>query len=161
VGINLGGFTGLPRRVLIANNTVLSGDERRGRHHTSIRLKPAYRSMAAANRPVIANNILHVARRPSLCAGARVVKSNVIMDGVACSAGDVVGDPLLDRRGRPTAESALVIDRASRTWAPDAAEPRWAARHRVLGRARILRIRTLPASLRRIRPSHPGSVSSF
>jgi Tol biopolymer transport system component len=118
VGINLGGFTGLPRRVLIANNTVLSGDERRGRHHTSIRLKPAYRSMAAANRPVIANNILHVARRPSLCAGARVVKSNVIMDGVACSAGDVVGDPLLDRRGRPTAESALVIDRASRTWAP-------------------------------------------
>jgi hypothetical protein len=120
VGINLGGRAGLPKRVVIANNTILSGHERSDNHlNTSIRLKPEYVSLASGDRPVIANNILHLARSPeSLCAVAQLSEANVFIDGVPCSASDVVGDPMLDEHGRPTAESALVIGRASPVWAP-------------------------------------------
>src|SRR5438067_1238521 len=43
---------------------------------------------------------------------------------------------------------------------PRAAPPRWSARAGVLGRARSLGLRTLPASLARGRPSHPDSACS-
>jgi hypothetical protein len=41
----------------------------------------------------------------------------VILNGAGCSASDVVGDPRLDRRGRPTSGSTLTIDRADARWA--------------------------------------------
>jgi hypothetical protein len=62
--------------------------------------------------------------RRVLCPNVRLSVGNVTKRGVACSAADVVGDPRLDRRGRPTAESSLTIDRGS---------PRWATRYDVRG----------------------------
>ena len=44
---------------------------------------------------------------------------------------------------------------------PCLAGPRWPARSGVLSRVRILRIRTLPASLARTRPAHPDEEASF
>jgi hypothetical protein len=42
----------------------------------------------------------------------------VIEQGVACGSTDVVGDPLLSARERPTAASVLVIDKANPLYAP-------------------------------------------
>ena len=44
--------------------------------------------------------------------------NNVVVAGTACGLTDVVGDPLLDAEGRPTAGSALVIDLADAALAP-------------------------------------------
>jgi hypothetical protein len=53
-----------------------------------------------------------------VCDGARVSVANVVLRGQACTSSDQVGPAALDGRGRPTAESALLIDQASRRWAP-------------------------------------------
>jgi hypothetical protein len=119
VAINLGGYVGLPTRVVIEHNTILSGRRHPRRSFaTSVRLKATYRFIPPLLRPVLANNVIHLAATPRLlCQDARLSVANVIEKGGACSPSDVVGDARLDRRGRPTATSALTIDRASAPWA--------------------------------------------
>jgi hypothetical protein len=125
IGVNLGGFGhAVPRRVVVVHNTILSGRRDPRDWHpasafaSSVRFKENLRWLPERDRPVLANNMLHVATTPRvLCYSARVSATNVIRRGVVCSSTDVVGDPLLDARGRPTADSTLTIDRASRRWA--------------------------------------------
>jgi hypothetical protein len=124
IGINLGGWgSAVPRRVVITHNTILSGRRHPLRSHawskfaSSVRFKENFRSITPAHRPVLANNIMHLAATPRvLCDVVGQSVSNVTKRGVACSSTDVVGDPRLDERGRPTAGSSLTIDRASPPW---------------------------------------------
>ena len=75
--------------------------------------------MLWVNRPLIANNILAHQQAPSVtCNQARKAVHNLIVDGVGCSPTDQVGPALLDRYGRPTAESSLVINQADPGLAP-------------------------------------------
>jgi hypothetical protein len=138
IGINLGGWgVDVPRRVVIKHNTILSGRRHPWKWHawnqfaSSVRFKENLRFIPRAHRPVLANNIMYLAATPRvLCDGARLSVSNVTMKGVACSSTDVVGDPRLDGRGRPTAGSSLVIDRAS---------PPWTTRYDIRGFRRVAR----------------------
>lgn len=114
----------VPRRVVIENNTILSGSPRVLRHDagattTSILLSPLYGTQVPLNeRPVVANNVLaFVDRGLYKCVQVRISVRNVVANGPRCSASDQVGDPVLDSRGRPTAGSTLVIDRAHRAYA--------------------------------------------
>jgi hypothetical protein len=124
IGINLGGWAlDVPRRVVITHNTILSGRRDPRTWHdwhefaTSVRFKENLSYIPKKQRPVLANNVMHLAATPRvLCRSARISASNVMRKGVGCSATDLVGDPRLDRRGRPTAGSSLLIDRASRPW---------------------------------------------
>ena len=118
VGTRIG--TRLPRDVQIINNTVLSGKLKFGIHApSSIVLSPRYANVLWVNRPLIANNILAHQQAPSVtCNQARKAVHNLIVDGVGCSPTDQVGPALLDRYGRPTAESSLVINQADPGLAP-------------------------------------------
>ncbi len=118
IGINLGGYAGLPKRVVIQHNTILSGKLRRGRNFaTSVRIKASFAFIPRDRRPVVANNVIHLAlTRRVFCRVARLSARNVIERGEACSSSDVVGDPGLDGSGRPTAGSTLTIDRALQPW---------------------------------------------
>ena len=109
----------LPHDVEIINNTILSGKLKFGIHQpSSIVLSPRYAQILWINRPLIANNILAHQEAPSVtCSQARRTSHNLIVVGVGCSATDVVGAPLLDTYGRPTAESSLVINQADPTLA--------------------------------------------
>jgi hypothetical protein len=119
VGINLGGKRGVPRNVLITHNTVLSGKRRPAKGvNGSVRFVERFVRVPHGERPILANNVIRLARNPrQLCDWARWSVSNVILNGAGCSASDVVGDPRLDRRGRPTSGSTLTIDRADARWA--------------------------------------------
>src|SRR4051812_5201496 len=109
----------IPRGVSIVNNTILSGAPKGGHAQSSIVLTPHYAEMLSSNRPVIANNVLAWLMVPALVCGlARDSLHNVVVAGTACGATDVVGDPVLDPGGRPTAGSALVIDQADPALAP-------------------------------------------
>ena len=119
VGINLGGWGAQPRRVVIANNTILSGRSHWRGYATSIRLRGGYNFMRRADRPVIANNVIALAATPRvLCRGARLVVRNVIERGAPCSATDAFGSAALDATGRPTVASTLAIDTGAPRWAP-------------------------------------------
>jgi hypothetical protein len=109
----------IPRRAVVVNNTILSGAPK-GRHDaTSIVLGPGYPAMLTRNRPLIANNVIASLLDPTLvCGRVRESERNVIGNGTSCGLSDVVGDPLLDPDGRPTAASALVIDQADPAFAP-------------------------------------------
>jgi hypothetical protein len=62
-----------------------------------------------------------------VCLGVRGSISNVIVRGHRCSRSDEKGHTYLDRRGRPTLRSRLLIDRANASHAP---------RHDMTGRRR-------------------------
>jgi hypothetical protein len=100
----------LPRFVEIVNNTILTGFKRIDGYEGSLRISRAYRygGYSRRERPLIANNVITLLR--SL--------SNVIVRGHRCSRSDEVGRVYLDRRGRPTARSQLLIDRANSSHAP-------------------------------------------
>lgn len=119
VAVNLGGPHGPhPKRVVIAHNTILSGRPHWRGFANSIRIKPSYAYMRRADRPVIANNVIRLARTPRFfCHGVRLTAGNVIERGEPCSTGDVVGPANLDAAGRPTAASANVIGRGVTRWA--------------------------------------------
>ena len=121
VGILLGTRSSprIPLRAVVVNNTILSGAPK-GRHaESSIVLGPGYPSMLRRNRPLIANNVIGWLMDPSLVCGlVRDSLKNVVANGTACGATDVVGDPLLDPDGRPTAGSVLIIDQADPALAP-------------------------------------------
>lgn len=118
VGINLGGRRAVPRNVLITHNTVLSGKRRPAKGvNGSVRFVERYVRVRHRERPILANNVIRLARNPrQLCDWARWSVSNVILTGAGCSASDVVGNPRLDPRGRPTSGSTLTIDGADGRW---------------------------------------------
>jgi hypothetical protein len=109
----------LPHRVTIANNTILTGYRRRDGYFGSIRMSSLYGAVARRLRPVLANNVIALLRDTwPVCQAVQASLSNVIVDGTACSTSDQTGDPFLDDGGRPTADSALLIDSANRRYAP-------------------------------------------
>jgi len=120
----------LPRKVVIVNNTILSG-KRKGSHPpTSIRLSPRYHLALGINRPVIANNVIARQDVPIFACGlARVSLRNVISSGFACTTKNQIGPANLNALGHPTAASTLLINRAS---------PRYAPRRDITGRLRGL-----------------------
>jgi hypothetical protein len=118
VGINLGGRGTHPKRVVISHNTILSGRLHWRGFANSIRLKPSYAFMREADRPVIANNVIRLARTPHFfCRGVRLTAGNLIEQGEPCSSGDLIGPANLNAAGRPTAESVNVIGRGVPRWA--------------------------------------------
>jgi Right handed beta helix region len=109
----------VPRYVRILNNTILTGSRRRDGYTGSLRMSSRYGGMPRRMRPILANNVIGVLERPNrVCSTARLAVSNVVVRGSTCSRSDVNGSPNLDRRGRPTYASDLVIDRANRHYAP-------------------------------------------
>ncbi|MGH3118835.1 MAG: right-handed parallel beta-helix repeat-containing protein [Gaiellales bacterium] len=111
----------LPRFVEIVNNTILTGFKRSDGYEGSLRISRAYRygGYPRRARPLIVNNVIALLRTYGrVCLGVRGSLSNVIVRGHRCSRSDRVGPPHLDRRGRPTARSRLLIDSASRRHAP-------------------------------------------
>jgi parallel beta helix pectate lyase-like protein len=109
----------VPHDVDIINNTILSGSRRPDHNALSIVVSHRYNVLKRAWQPLIANNILGKQLSPNLvCPRLRRSTHNVITKGVACGSTDVVGDPLLNTRERPTAASVLVIDKANPLYAP-------------------------------------------
>ncbi len=120
------GFANLPRHVRVVNNTILTGAPRSDGYEGSLRLSSRYAGLPAAERPLVANNVIGVLGAGFACASERS-DANVVIDGRVCSASDQGGDPGLDVLGRPTARSELLIDRA---------DPRYAPRHDIEGAPR-------------------------
>ena len=109
----------IPLGTEIVNNTILSGAPKGHHAESSIVLSPGYSHVLRRNRPLIANNVIAWLMVPALvCGSDRDSLNNVVVAGTACGLTDVVGDPLLDAEGRPTAGSALVIDLADAALAP-------------------------------------------
>jgi hypothetical protein len=105
----------VPRRVRIVNNTILTGARRIDGYAGSIRMSGRYWSLQRRKRPVLANNVIGLVEVPHhVCSVARAAVSNVVLRGIRCIGSNRLGRVHLDRRGRPTAASALLIDRASR-----------------------------------------------
>ena len=104
---------------MIQHNTILSGKARPAKGvNGSIRLVPRYAAVPLEERPIIANNVIRLARAPELlCQWAQLSERNVILDGAGCSPTDVVGEPPA-RPPRPTepADSTLTIDGADLRW---------------------------------------------
>jgi hypothetical protein len=74
-----------------------------------------YWGMQPRKRPLLANNVIGLVEDPHhVCSVARRAVSNVVLHGTACRGQNRVGRVHLDRYGRPTAASTLLIDRASR-----------------------------------------------
>ena len=123
----------VPRDVLVAQNTILGGATRTMSQETyptrtSIFFPHVYKGIPVADRPVVANNVIKLLRSAHRkCPFVRAFSGNVVIDGVTCEPGNVVGDPRLDAEGRPTAESTLLIGQA---------DDRFATRVDLLGRAR-------------------------
>jgi hypothetical protein len=108
-----------PGNVRIVNNTILSG------RLTSVMLVIPWAQVPEAQRPLVANNIMRKVN-PGNCPRGRFV-SNLVLQGTPCP-GDAIGNPKLDAKSSvPTAESRLVIDRA---------DPRYAPKTDLLGKAR-------------------------
>jgi Right handed beta helix region len=121
VGLIVGssGSGPVPRYVRIVNNTILTGARRLDGYTGSLRMSSRYGGMPRRMRPILANNVIGVLETPNrVCSTARLAVSNVVMRGSPCTRSDVVGSPNLDRRGRPTLDSDLLIDRANRHYAP-------------------------------------------
>lgn len=109
----------IPHGIEIVNNTILSGARKGSHAESSIVLSPSYAHVLRRNRPLIANNVIAWLMAPRLvCPLTRDSLHNVVANGTACGATDVVGDPLLGQEGRPTAGSTLVIDLADPALAP-------------------------------------------
>jgi hypothetical protein len=121
VGILVGtrASTRIPLGTEILNNTILSGAPKGHHAESSIVLSPRYAGMLRRNKPLVADNVLAWLMAPALVCGLeRLSERNVVVSGSICGQDDVVGDPLLDPDGRPTASSALVIDQADPALAP-------------------------------------------
>ena len=105
----------VPRRVRIVNNTILTGARRIDGYAGSIRMSGVYWGLQERRRPLLANNVIGLVEVPHhVCSVARTAVSNIVLRGVACRGPNRVGSVHLDRYGRPTAASVLLIDRASR-----------------------------------------------
>jgi hypothetical protein len=119
--IGVKGSDRLPRFVEVVNNTILTGFKRIDGYAGSLRISRAYRygGYSRRERPLIANNVIALLRTwGRVCFGARGSISNVIIRGHRCSRTDEVGPVNLDRGGRPTLRSQLLIDTANARHAP-------------------------------------------
>jgi hypothetical protein len=119
--IGVKGSDRLPRFVEIVNNTILTGFKRIDGYAGSVRMSRAYRygGYSRRERPLLVNNVIALLRTwGRVCFGARGSISNVVLDGRRCSRSDEVGPVNLDRRGRPTLRSQLLIDTANASHAP-------------------------------------------
>lgn len=124
----------MPLYARVVNNTILTGAERVDGYRGSLRMSSRYGSVPRAMRPVVANNVIGLLETPArVCNAARLSVRNVVVRGEACSRSDRVGRAYLDRLGRPTARSSLVVDRAD----PRQAPPRDFTGRRRLGRPDI------------------------
>jgi hypothetical protein len=111
----------LPRFVEVVNNTILTGATRIDGYAGSLRMSRAYRygAYSRRERPLVVNNVIGLLRTwGRVCLGARGSISNVVVRGHKCSGSDARGRVYLDRQGRPTARSQLLIDRANPSHAP-------------------------------------------
>jgi hypothetical protein len=111
----------LPRFVEVVNNTILTGFKRIDGYEGSLRISRAYRygGYSRRERPLIVNNVIALLRTYGrVCLGVRGSIANVVVRGHGCSRSDEVGRVYLDRRGRPTARSQLLIDKATPSHAP-------------------------------------------
>jgi hypothetical protein len=105
----------VPRRVRIVNNTILTGARRIDGYAGSIRMSGVYWRLQERRRPLLANNVIGLVEVPHhVCSVARRAVSNVVLRGVRCNGRNRLGPVHLDRHGRPTAASRLLIDRASK-----------------------------------------------
>jgi hypothetical protein len=110
---------GVPHDVRIVNNTILTGARRSDGYLGSLRMSSRYGGLPRRDRPLLANNVIGFLERPwPVCRVVRASVSNLVVDGTTCSDSDVNGPADLDGRGRPTADSTLVIDAADRRYAP-------------------------------------------
>ena len=119
--IGVKGSDRLPRFVEVVNNSILTGFKRIDGYAGSLRMSRAYRygGYSRRERPLLVNNIIGLLRTwGRVCFGARGSISNVVVRGHGCSRSDKGGRVYLDRRGRPTARSRLLIDRANARHAP-------------------------------------------
>jgi hypothetical protein len=119
--IGVKGADRLPRFVEVVNNTILTGFKRIDGYAGSLRMSRAYRygGYSRRERPLLVNNVIALLRTwGRVCFGARGSISNVVLDGRRCSRSDEVGPVYLDRRGRPTVRSQLLIDAANASHAP-------------------------------------------
>jgi len=99
-----------PRNVRIVNNTVLSG--LRG----AVLLHDPWAQVPAAERPLVANNILS-SMSTSNCARGRFIR-NLVLRGPACPK-DRRGNAKLDAKtAAPTEQSSLVVNKADPRYAP-------------------------------------------
>jgi hypothetical protein len=109
----------LPRYVRIVNNTILTGARRIDGYAGSIRMSSLYGRVPRSRRPVLANNVIGLLETEwPVCRAVQASISNVVLRGAGCSATDWGGAANLDGRGRPTAGSTVLIDRANRRLAP-------------------------------------------
>ena len=109
----------LPHYARVVNNTFLSGARRVNGYAASLRMSSRYGSVARVRRPVLANNVIRLLETTwPVCGVVRASLRNVVVYGEPCSLDDDLGRPNLDRHGRPTASSALLIDQASARQAP-------------------------------------------
>jgi hypothetical protein len=107
-----------PLDVQIVNNTVLSGRRTSKNQAVSIFLSPHYSLLPADERPLIVNTVMLRLDQPGIvCSHAGFLEDNVAGTSAGCP-GVTAGDPGLTTNGRPTASSTLLIDQASRRWAP-------------------------------------------
>ena len=105
----------VPRRVRIVNNTILTGARRIDGYAGSIRMSGRYWGLQRRKRPLLANNVIALVRDPHyVCSVAGKAIENVVLRGVACRGPNRLGPVHLDPLGRPTAASALLIDRGSK-----------------------------------------------
>jgi Right handed beta helix region len=109
----------VPHHVRIVNNTILTGAPRVDGYQGSIRMSSVYGRVPLRKRPVLANNVIGLLRVPNhVCSELKTSAANIILRGERCSKSDLVGDPKLDARGRPTASSRLLIDSGQGHYAP-------------------------------------------
>jgi hypothetical protein len=116
VRIGIGGKspTPPPSNVRVVNNTILTGTVR---GEAAVLLHEPWDQIPRDQQPLFANNIFGKFFSQN-CGRGRFV-SNLVALGTPC-ASDSAGDPKLDAETHgPTAASALVIDQASRLYAPD------------------------------------------
>jgi hypothetical protein len=113
------GSTRVPRRVTVVNNTILTGERRIDGYAGSIRMSGVYWRLQRSKRPVLANNVIGLLELPHhVCSVARTAVTNVVLRGSRCLGYNRLGPAHLDANGRPTAASKVLIDRASRRYAP-------------------------------------------
>jgi len=99
--------------------TILTGARRSDGYLGSLRMSSRYSTLPRRERPLLANNVIGVLASPwPVCRVVRASVSNVVAKGVTCSRSDTSGPVDLDPRGRPTADSTLLIDVGSRRYAP-------------------------------------------
>jgi hypothetical protein len=117
------GTRGLPTRVVVAGNTILSGsprDPERFRYwpgvSNSVIVSEGFEAVPLELRPLIVNNLIGRTSHPDLlCPHSWASGYNHLTDGAPCSELDSTGDPLTDETGFPS-EGSPLRGRADRSW---------------------------------------------